>query len=407
MLVAPYRSMYIPDESILKKYADVLIKFALWSGGGLRTGETVFLSIPESSKPFLIPLQRSVLDSGGNPIIHYVPENISRDFFAHANDNQIAFSPKEYLLSRVASVDHFVSIISTNNKFELKGVPSDKIMKSQRSVKYYMDARHQKELAGKLTWTLALFGTDAMAAEANMETEEYWNQIILACYLDKPDPIAEWRQVFALINKTQQSLNALEIESVLIEGDDVDLHVQLGRNRKWLGGSGRNIPSFELFITPDWRGTQGHISFNQPLYRYGNLIKDVTLAFKDGIITQATASENETLLHDMIAVEGANKIGEFSLTDKRFSRITRFMAETLFDENIGGPFGNTHIALGMGYKDSFVGDPSGLTEAQWEAMGFNDSAVHTDIVSTTDRVVTAKLSDGSRKVIYRDGRFIL
>lgn len=395
----------MPDESILKKYADVLIKFALGSGEGIRTGETVFLSVPESSKPFLLPLQRSVLEAGGNPIIQYLPEDISRDFYEHATDAQIAYSPKEYLLSRVATIDHFVAIISTNNKFELKGVPSDKIMLAQKSAKYYMDARHEKENAGKLTWTLALFGTAAMAAEAGMDIEEYWNQIILACFLDKEDPIAEWKQVFALINKTQQSLNALAIESLHIEGQDVDLQVKIGKNRRWLGGSGRNIPSFELFITPDWRGTQGKISFNQPLYRYGNLIKDVKLEFKDGIITDAKASENEKLLKEMIAVEGANKIGEFSLTDKRLSRITRFMAETLFDENIGGPFGNTHVAMGMGYKDSYTGDPSRLSTKEWEEMGFNDSAIHTDIVSTTDRVVTATLADGSRKVIYKNGEF--
>ncbi len=397
--------MYTPDESILKKYADVLIKFALWSGEGIRTGETVFLSVPESSKPFLLPLQRSVLEAGGNPIIHYTPEGLTRDFFDHATDDQIRYTPKEYLLSRVSVIDHVVSIISTNNKFELKGVPSDKIMSAQKSAKYYMDARHEKENAGKLTWTLALFGTDAMAEEAGMDTKEYWDQIILACFLDKPDPIAEWRKVFAQINKTQQTLNSLQIESLHVEGEDIDLHVRIGKNRKWLGGSGRNIPSFELFITPDWRGTEGKISFNQPLYRYGNLIKDVKLEFKDGIISHASASENEQLLLDMIAVEGANKIGEYSLTDKRLSRINRFMAETLFDENIGGPYGNTHLAVGMGYKDSYTGDPSTLTEQQWQDMGFNDSAVHTDIVSTTDRIVTATLADGSRKVIYKSGEF--
>ncbi|CAN5226695.1 aminopeptidase [soil metagenome] len=397
--------MYTPDEFILKKYADVLIKFALWNGEGIRTGDVVLLNLPESSKAFLIPLQQSVLEAGGNPIINYQAEDISRAFFDNATDEQIAFSPKEYLLSRVAAIDHSVSIISTNNKFELKGVPSEKIMKAQRSMKYYMDARQGKEHAGKLTWTLALFGTEAMAAEANMDLKEYWNQIIQACYLDKPDPVAEWKQVFTQINTIQQSLNKLEVESLHIEGSDIDLHVRVGKNRKWLGGNGRNIPSFELFITPDWRGAEGRVSFNQPLYRYGNLIKDVHLEFKDGIITHATASENQQLLLDMISVEGANKIGEFSLTDRRLSRITKFMAETLFDENIGGPFGNTHIAVGMGYKDSYTGDASSLTEKQWEEMGFNDSAIHTDIVSTTDRTVTATLSDGGKKVIYKNGEF--
>ena len=66
------------------------------------------------------------------------------------------------------------------------------------------------------------------------------------------------------------------------------------------------------------------------------------------------------MLTEMIATEGADRVGEFSLTDRRFSRITRFMAQTLYDENVGGAFGNTHIAVGRSYQDAYAGDPSEL-----------------------------------------------
>ena len=109
----------------------------------------------------------------------------------------------------------------------------------------------------------------------------------------------------------------------------------------------------------------------------------------------------------MVATENADKVGEFSLTDRRFSRITKFMAETLYDENVGGPFGNTHIALGKSYHDCYAGDPGAVAAAEWERLGFNESSVHTDIVSTTDRTVTATLRDGSEQVIYAGGEFQL
>ena len=109
----------------------------------------------------------------------------------------------------------------------------------------------------------------------------------------------------------------------------------------------------------------------------------------------------------MVATENADKVGEFSLTDRRFSRITKFMAETLYDENVGGPFGNTHIALGKSYHDCYDGDPAGGRAAEWERLGFNESSVHTDIVSTTDRTVTATMRDGSERVIYAGGEFQL
>ena len=107
----------------------------------------------------------------------------------------------------------------------------------------------------------------------------------------------------------------------------------------------------------------------------------------------------------MIATENADKVGEFSLTDRRFSRITKFMAQTLFDENVGGPFGNTHIAVGASYHDCYDGNPDGVSKAEWARLGFNDSSVHTDIVSTTDRTVTATMRDGSELVIYAGGEF--
>ncbi|PJA39858.1 aminopeptidase, partial [candidate division WWE3 bacterium CG_4_9_14_3_um_filter_39_7] len=237
--------------------------------------------------------------------------------------------------------------------------------------------------------------------------KEYWQQIIDACFLNDDDPISTWKKVFTEIEYIRSTLSNMPITSLHISGEDVDLTVSMGKNRKWLGGGGRNIPSFEVFTSPDWRGTNGTIRFNQPLYRYGNLIKDISLEFKDGLVTNATASENEKLLKDMIQVENANKIGEFSLTDKRHSKITKFMGETLFDENMGGEFGNTHIALGMAYKDTHTNDPSTIADDIWEELGFNDSAVHTDIVSTTNRVVEATLTDGSQKIIYENGMFTL
>jgi aminopeptidase len=287
----------------------------------------------------------------------------------------------------------------------LEGVPPAKIMRRGASMKQWMEWRTEKENAGAFTWTLGLYGTPAMAAEAGLSEAEYWQQIIDACFLDEADPIARWRDVSTQLSDYRERLNALEIDRLHVVGDDVDLKITLGERRQWVGGSGRNIPSFEIFTSPDWRGTEGWIYFNQPLYRYGNLVKGVRLEFEAGRVVKASAEQNEELILEMVATENADKVGEFSLTDSRFSRITKFMAETLYDENVGGPFGNTHIALGKSYHDCYAGEPSAVSREEWERLGFNDSTVHTDIISTTDRTVTATLHDGSELVIYSGGRF--
>jgi aminopeptidase len=102
---------------------------------------------------------------------------------------------------------------------------------------------------------------------------------------------------------------------------------------------------------------------------------------------------------------GACRVGEFSLTDRRFSRIDRFMADTLFDENHGGEYGNCHIALGSSYSTTYKGDPATLTKEMKKEMGFNDSALHWDIVNTEDKTVTAHLTSGRKVVIYESGIF--
>lgn len=397
--------MFQPSQQILSKYADLLVKFALGGGEGAKPKQTVQLAVPDVAKPLLKELMRAVLECGAYPKILFIPTETDRIFFEHASLDQLTHFPEAYKRAEADLLDHSVSIVADANPKDLQNVDPKKIFTAMDSRKKYRDWLHRKEESGKYSWTLALYGTEAMAKEAGMSLQEYWMQIIEACYLDKEDPVAEWKKIQAEQDRVKAELDSLKIESVHIEGENIDLTVKLGPNRKWLGGSCRNIPSFELFISPDWRGTEGKIFFNQPLYRYGNILKGVALEFKNGLVTQATAQQGQGVLDSMILRSNANKIGEYSLTDKRFSRITRFMANTLFDENVGGTFGNTHLALGRAYKDSYTGDQSKPTDAEWEAMGFNDSPEHTDIISTEDRIVTALLPDRSKKVIFKDGMF--
>jgi aminopeptidase len=403
---------YHPPREMLDAYARVLIDFALGGGSGIKPGEVVRIVAPEAAKPLYAALHRAVVQSGGHPLGHYLPSedeqfNIPRSFYELAGDEQIDFFPEPYWRGLIEQIDHQVSIICDTDMHALEGIDPNKLMRSGKAMKPALDWRTEKENAGKFSWTLALYGTPAMAAEAGLSQDEYWEQIVGACFLDEDDPIARWREVAMQIGDYVQRLSTLPIDTLHVLGQDVDLKIALGEKRQWVGGSGRNIPSFEIFTSPDWRGTEGWIRFNQPLYRYGNLIKGVRLEFKDGRVVDATSETNENVLKEMVATEGADKVGEFSLTDKRFSRITKFMAETLYDENVGGPFGNTHIAVGKSYHDCYAGDPSGVSKDEWERLGFNESSVHTDIVSTADRTVTATLADGSERVIYENGEFKL
>ncbi|MCR4288103.1 MAG: aminopeptidase [Deltaproteobacteria bacterium] len=405
------KKSYIPPKRVLEKYADVLVNFALNSGKGIKKGEVVLLQAPEVAKPLYVECIRTIRNSGGHVIGRYFPDNepgmnLDREFYG-GSDEQIKFFPDKLMKGQVEQVDHSVYISAEVDKHSLKGVDPKKMMARGKAWKPVMDWYGDKENKGKFTWTLGLYGTSAMAKEAKMTEKEYWNQIIKACFLNEKDPVKKWRQVTKQIEVYKDKLNKLKIEKVHIEGPDADLWIQVGEKRAWAGGTGRNVPSFEIFTSPDWRGTNGWIKFNQPLYRYGNLIEGIELEFKNGRVVKSKAKKNDDVLKAMIATENADKVGEYSLTDRRFSRITKFMAETLYDENIGGPNGNTHLALGKSYHDCFDGDPSKVSKKEWEKLGYNDSSVHTDIISTAPRTVTAYLTNVKTKVIYKNGQFTL
>jgi aminopeptidase len=399
---------YEPPKKIIDKYADLLVNFALNSGKGIKKGDVVYISCGLTALPLYRALKKSIHDAGGHALggIGDDMSGMGRYYFETATKAQLTHFPESYLRGLADQIDHRVAVISDYDVHELDGVDAKKIMLVQKTMKPYGEWLDKKENDGKHTWTLGLYGTPSMAAEANMDLKEYWKQIIHACYLDKPDPKAEWKKVSKEVQRVSTTLTKLQIDSVHMTGKDVDLTVKIGEKRRWLGGSGRNIPSFEVFTSPDWRYTQGWIRFNQPLYRYGSVVEGIELHFDKGRVVKAKASKNQKLLKEMLATDpGASQIGEYSLTDKRLSRITKFMAETLFDENMGGKFGNTHIAVGRSYHDTFDGSTVGVDIEYFKKLGFNESAIHTDMISTEDRTVEATLKNGKKQIIYKNGQF--
>lgn len=390
----------------LKKYADLLIKFALNSGDGIKQGDVVWIMVPLCAWEFSGYLRKSVLEAGGQPLFGLTwDDQRGRDFYEVGSDEQVGFAPDRYFDGLVSEIDHVVRILADEDKYRLKGIDPQKVMKGQTALSHFRTRYRDKENQGKLTWVLASFGTEAEAMDVGMSYQEYWDQITKACFLDFEDPVAKYREVVKEQHRIIGELNTMKIQKVHVESEHVDLWVAIGSNREWMGGRGRNIPSFEIFTSPDWRGTNGRIRFDVPLYRYGSRISGAEVLFKDGVVVSAKADEGDELFKAMIAVKNADKLGEFSLTDKRMSRIDRFMGQTLYDENYGGAFGNTHVAFGSAYRDAYIGDLAQTTEAEWEELGFNESPEHTDLFSIEDRKVTAYLENGSERVIYEGGEF--
>ena len=398
--------MYIPSNEILEKYANVMVNFALRNGKWIKKWDVVFVQISECAKPFYIPLQTAILKAWGQPIFQYLPDWVSRNYYENASEEQLSFAPLKYLQWRIDEITHNLYVIAESDLHELDGIEPSKIMQKIKANKAYREMRNKKERDWKFSWTICMYGTPAMAKEANLSEEEYRDQIIKACYLDEPDPVKKWKEVNTMIQQKRDILNEMKIQYVHVVWPDEDLKVKIGSDRAWAAGSGCNIPSFEVFTSPDCRDINWWVRFNQPLYRYGSLIEWIELEFKDWFVTKASAKKNDNILQDMIKIEWMKQVWEFSLTDARTSKITKFMAETLFDENVWWKYWNTHIALGMWFDECFNWDKSKLDDPEFKkSIWLNTSAEHVDIISTADRTVTATLADWSEKIIYENGMF--
>lgn len=206
------------------------------------------------------------------------------------------------------------------------------------------------------------------------------------------------------IEEFRDKLNSLDIIDVHMQGPDCDLYIHIWDQRKWMTWWYKNIPSFEIFTSPDRRGTNGWIRFTQPLYVTWKRVSDIFLRFENWVVVEYNASENKEFFGALLATKGWSMIGEFSMTDTRFSRINKPMAVTLYDENMWWPYGNSHIAIGNAYLDTFVGE---IYDGVQEEFGFNSSDIHYDLIITTQRTITATTKSGAKMCIYSDWKFVV
>src|SRR3989344_2911097 len=119
--------MYQPSKETLNKYANVLINFALNDGKGVKKGDVVLLQVPECAKPLLVSLRNTVLKAGAHPIVQYLPDDMQREFYSLANENQLSFFPEKYLKGLIEQIDYRVTILADFDPKELVGVSPKKI----------------------------------------------------------------------------------------------------------------------------------------------------------------------------------------------------------------------------------------------------------------------------------------
>jgi aminopeptidase len=235
--------------------------------------------------------------------------------------------------------------------------------------------------------------------------ERLWGQIAHICRLDEPDPVAAWEARLGALVRVVETLDGLPLDRVHFSGPGTDLTIGLLPSSRWQAAKFTtvdgiehqpNVPTEEVFTTPDPERVDGVVAATKPLFTSGTTVTGLKVRFEGGRAVEVDADQGAEVIRGMVETdEGAARLGEVALVDRegRIGPLETVFYDTLLDENAA-----SHIALGGGYEMA-IGDPDDIPRV-------NRSAVHTDFMIGGDGVsVDGVLRSGETVPLLREGRW--
>lgn len=392
----------------LRQYAKVL----LWAienqkNFGLDNKSIVIIRYDHPATPLAEALFALLIEKHLHPVMEVaLTPAMKAELFINSSFGQLVFNPpgRQELYSRAAGV---IRIHAPEEVGAMAEVDPRSIMENRKASKPFLQSVEERKMQGRLAWTECVYPTEALAEKSGISLKDYTTRLLRACYLNMPDPVREWQKIARRTKEIARWLTSMDIKTIHMQSELCDLYFSPGENRRWLGATGDNIPGYEIYISPDHRTVNGVYFADLPSLYMDKGVYGVQLEFMDGIAMRAKAMGGEKFLLDQLRADGgARRVGEFSLTDSSISRVDRFMANTILDENFGGEHGSCHIALGQSLSGTFSGPPEILDRMMMDTLGFSTSAIHWDLVNTEEKTVTANLKEGKQIIIYEKGRFL-
>ena len=361
-----------------RRLAKLLVEYST----EVRPGQWVGILGNFGALPLLRDIYEAVVDAGAFPSLFIDDESMSRYLLREANEAQLSWiDPSQKLY--VNEADVYIRASAPENTRAMTGIDSGRLAKRQAAQSEILQTRLRRAAVGDFRWVGTLFPTQASAQEANMSFEDYEDFVYGACFCDRDDPAAAWRELSAMQQGKVDYLAGKD--HVRLQGPSIDLELSVA-GRSFVNSDGkRNMPSGEIFTGPVEDSVNGWVRFSYPAIVSGRAVSGIELRFEAGKVVDASAEMNEDLLHAQLDTDaGARYLGEFAI-GTNFG-IDRFTGSILYDEKIGG---TVHMAIGMGYPE---------TGSQ------NVSAVHWDMICDM-RDDSEIIVDG--ELFYKDGAFVI
>ena len=409
-----------------QQYANLLVEFGL----NLQPGQSVRLS----AELVHAPLVRLVAEAAyrlGAPYVHveWIDTPVTRARLKYSTPEQLAYFP-EYEVTRHRQMldetwvrlalvgDEFPDLLNDVDPAAMRTVAVTR----SRKLKFYTQAM----MANRMQWCVAAAPTPAWAAKVFPDLDpdaaltRLWSLILATCRADQPDPVAAWQQHDATLKSVASFLMKHQVRTLHFldstPGPDgkpaTDLTIGLTARPQWLGGSAErtdgllffpNMPTEEVFTTPDNRIADGYARLSRPAFPFSREVTGATIRFADGEVVGYDAVTGKDVLDQFFALDGTKRLGEVALVDDRspVSQANVVFYEILFDENAA-----CHIAFGEAYPDAVIGGTS-MSADELQALGVNKADAHLDVmIGTPTMQLTGHCVDGSVVSIMENGQFV-